>query len=211
MCGAFAFPVMDKKAPGCEMLAVRRLPALVHSKLPSLSTPDVENRGGGSLSTGKGSDPDQCSRTVDRISPRFETPALQCSRPLVHTKFPSLSTSGVENNRRTWTKNHHVRKRPHCKPRGHLSTPSSHRFPRAVWKTRVARSGSRPPWWARGRSVPTKVGIYQSQVPKQQGPPMAGPVVHVLQCGVPYSALPPNLWVYCRLMVRPTLSNQDTS
>ncbi len=26
-----------------------------------------------------------------------------------------------------------------------------------------------------------------------------------------YSALPPNLWVYCRLMVRPTLSNQDTS
>lgn len=137
MCGAFAFLVMDKKAPGCETLAVRRLPVLVHSKLPSLSTPDVENRGGGSLSMGKGSDPDQCSRTVDRISPRFETPALQCSRPLVHTKFPSLSTSGVENNRRTWTKNHHVRKRPHCKPRGHLSTPSSHRFPRAVWKTHM--------------------------------------------------------------------------
>ena len=59
--------------------------------------------------------------------------------------------------------------------------------------------------------MPTKVGIYQSQVPKQQGPPMAGLVVHVLQCGVPYNALPPNLWVYCRLMVRPTLSNQDTS
>ncbi len=34
------------------------------------------------------------------------------------------------------------------------------------------------------------------------------PVLQVKPC---YSALPPNLWVYCRLMVRPTLSNQDTS
>lgn len=49
-----------------------------------------------------------------------------------------------------------------------------------------------------------------SQRRKQQGPPMAGPVVHVLRNRA-YNALPPNLWVYCRLMVRPTLSNQDTS
>src|SRR3989304_2624152 len=34
-----------------------------------------------------------------------------------------------------WTKNHHVRKRLHRNARTHLSTPSSHCFPRAVWKT----------------------------------------------------------------------------
>ncbi|KAG1473069.1 hypothetical protein G6F54_014398 [Rhizopus delemar] len=34
---------------------------------------------------------------MDKKSPRVETPALQASRPLVHTKFPSLSTRGVEN------------------------------------------------------------------------------------------------------------------
>lgn len=106
-----------------------------------------------------------------------------------------------------WAKNHHARKCLHRNARTHLSTPSSHHFPRVVWKTLVTRSGCRSPWWAHGETVP--VGIYQSR--KQQGPPMAGLVVHVLQGGAPYSALPPNLWVYCRLIVRPTLSNQDTS
>jgi len=108
---------------------------------------------------------------VDKESPRPETPAPQRSNPLVHTKFPLLSTCGVENPR----------------------------WPALV----VAHLGGR------GETVPTRVGIYQNR--KQQGPPVAGLVVHVLQCGVPYSALPPNLWVYCRLIVRPTLSNQDTS
>lgn len=98
MCGAFAFLVMDKKAPGCETLAVRRLPALVHSKLPSLSTPDVENRGG--------ADP----------FPRERAPT-------------PISAVGP------WTEFHHASKRLRCNARAHLSTPSSHRSPRPVWKT----------------------------------------------------------------------------
>ena len=45
---------------------------------------------------------------------------------------------------------------------------------------------------------------------KKRPPPKRGSVT-CLQQRRPYSALPPNLCVYCRLMVRPTLSNQDTS
>lgn len=45
---------------------------------------------------------------------------------------------------------------------------------------------------------------------KKRPPPKRGSVAFRQQ-GRPYSALPPNLCVYCRLMVRPTLSNQDTS
>lgn len=36
---------------------------------------------------------------MDKKSPRLETPAVQCSRPLVHIQPPSISTRGVENNK----------------------------------------------------------------------------------------------------------------
>lgn len=45
---------------------------------------------------------------------------------------------------------------------------------------------------------------------KKRPPPKRGSEA-CSQQGRLYSALPPNLCVYCRLMVRPTLSNQDTS
>lgn len=76
-----------------------------------------------------------CSCSVDKISPRSETPAAQYSRPLVHIKSHPLSTGGVENSRATWIKKRHVLKPLQCGARRHLSTPNPHRFPRHVWKT----------------------------------------------------------------------------
>lgn len=45
---------------------------------------------------------------------------------------------------------------------------------------------------------------------KKRTPAEAGGLLYRRWQGA-YSALPPNLCVYCRLIVRPTLSNQDTS
>lgn len=75
----------------------------------------------------------------------------------------------------------------------------------------LSTCGVENPGRVRGNECPPRWASTGYGVHEQQGPPVAGLVVHVLQYGVPYSALPPNLWVYCRLMVRPTLSNQDTS
>lgn len=118
--------------------------------------------------------------------------------------------------RAPWTKFRHAWKPLQRNARTYLSTSSSHRSPRPVWKTigAVDKKPPRPETPAAQCSRPlvhTKFPLLSTRgVHKQQGPPMAGLVVHVLRYR-DYNALPPNLWVYCRLIARPTLSNQDTS
>lgn len=145
MCGAFAFPEMDKKQPASESLAAHGSQLLIHSKPPSLSTRSVENKGCPCRAEPTlGSGPRQpsmgsalqglpvqrgqifatlrnaCSATLaptcphqvpmalhvlcgkprqclDKKAPCLETIAVHGSRPLIHTKPPSLSTRDVEN------------------------------------------------------------------------------------------------------------------
>ena len=101
---------------------------------------------------------------LDRFSPRFETPALQCSHPLVHTsshRFPRVvwkTTGGVD-------KNNHARKCLHRNARTHLSTSSSHHSTHCVENPGgpliAAHLGGRaarqcPPRWASTRAQMTR-------------------------------------------------------
>ncbi len=180
----------------------------VHSKLPSLSTPHVETGEADRAEPTLGSGWHQPSMgSAYKGSPArpgqiFTTLRNACAAmlaPTVHTKFPSLSTRGGTGgvDKKTTPGNACIATlEPTCP-----QAPITH-----CVENPVARFDSRPPWWARRDSARQGGHLPEMTRPANGGPCRPRPVRRRA-----YSAVPPNLWVYCRLMVRPTLSNQDTS
>lgn len=181
---------LDKKSPAAETLAVPASMALVHNKPPRLSTHRVENTGAVVSAAG--------------VQPRYPPCRRRGQKITTHANaWPAWLRRGCP--QQTPIAFHGGCGKPRSAPGQKFTTPGMpcaaalartcpHQTPMAFHV--VCGKGGRR----------TVAGSAQKKGRRHRLRPGSPPG----SCAA-YSAEPPNLCVYCRLIVRPTVSNQDTS